>query len=123
MFTVSEWSWRMVMGMRGLIGIAMMLVLALCVLGSAAMAEIEGHPSRRSPRAPQDQGKLEFGADTQALEDGFLGGARRSGIANDPDLARPVVKLGFETSDAVMALGENQGVDALENDRLAACRV
>ena len=110
----------MASGMRGLIGLAMMLVLALAMLGSAAMAGLATHPSRLAARAPLDEAELQFSTHTQAFEDGFLGGAGRGGIADDADFARPIVELGFEAANTVMALGEDERVDTFEDDRLAA---
>ena len=108
-------------GMRGLIGLAVMLVLALAMLGSAAMAGQDA-PSTRHPSESwgplnslhltdvsgkgsgdasfrrRDELGSELRTHAQAFEDGFLGGAGRGGVTNDPDFARPIGKLGFKTA-------------------------
>src|SRR3954447_9966970 len=59
-------------------------------------------------------------AGLQPLEHGLLGGTRRGGVANHMDFARPVLQRRLEVADRLVALSEDEGIDALEDHRLAA---
>src|SRR3954452_21415539 len=56
----------------------------------------------------------------ESLEHRLFGGARRGGVADDVDFARPVRQFLFEIADTLVSLRQDERVDAFEDDRLAA---